>query len=117
MRHLKKGRKFHRLKGQRKAFLRNLTNDLVRMGKIETTEARAKEIRPMAEHLITIAKGGTLASRRLIFTRVHVKQIAEKLCNDLGPRYKERSGGYFRIIKLGESRRRDGSRLARIELV
>ena len=117
MRHLKKGRKFHRIKGQRRAFLRNLTNDLVRRGKIETTEARAKEIRPIAEKLITIAKSGSLTSRRLILKRVGVEHVAEKLCGEIGPRYKDRNGGYLRVVKLGTARKRDGSRLARIELV
>ena len=71
MRHLKrKGRKFHRLKGARRSFLRNLANDLVRAEKIETTEARAKEIRPIVERLVTHAKTQTLANRRLILKRV-----------------------------------------------
>jgi len=117
MRHLKKGRKFHRLKGRRRSFLRNLVNDLVRVGHIETTEARAREIRPFVERLVTAAKAGSLASRRLILRRVHVKEIAEKLCGEIGQRYKERSGGYLRIVKSAKARKRDGSRLARIEFI
>ena len=92
-------------------------NDLVRVGKIETTEARAKAIRPAAERLVTIAKKQTLASRRLIISRVGNAKIAQKLYGELGPRYQSRSGGYLRIVKLGTSRKRDGSRLARIEFV
>lgn len=117
MRHLKKGKKFHRLKGQRQAFLRNLANDLVRSGKIETTEARAKAVRPIVERLVTHAKRQTLANRRLIFKRTHNKTITEKLYGELGPRYAERRGGYLKIVKLSKSRKRDGTRMARIEFV
>lgn len=117
MRHLKKGKKFGRLRGDRRAFLRNLVNDLVRAGKIETTEARAKAIRPLTERLVTIAKKQTLASRRLVLGRVHNAKIMEKLMGDIGLRYAERPGGYLRIVKLGKSRKRDGSRVARIEFV
>ena len=117
MRHLKKGKKFNRLAGPRRSFLRNLANDLVRAGRIETTEARAKAIRPMVERLVSIAKKQDLAARRLLLQRVHNKDIAEKLYSELGPRYAERPGGYLRITKLAVSRKRDGSRLSAIEFV
>jgi large subunit ribosomal protein L17 len=117
MRHAKKGRKFGRLQGDRISFLRNLGNDLIRAGSIETTEARAKEIRPKVERLVTHAKQQTLAARRLIISRVHNAKIADKLYAEYGPRYAERAGGYLRITKLGTSRKRDGSRRARIEFV
>lgn len=117
MRHLKKGKKFHRTKGQRKAFLRNLANDLVRSGKIETTEARAKALRPIVERLVTCAKGRTLAARRLILSRVHNVAVAEKLYGELGQRYAGRAGGYLRIVKLAKSRKRDGTKMARIEFI
>ncbi|MDO8537212.1 MAG: 50S ribosomal protein L17 [bacterium] len=117
MRHLKKGKKFNRLTGERKSFLRNLANDLVRSGRIETTETRAKAIRPIVERLITIAKRQNLASRRLLLSRVHNAHVTEKLMRELGPRYAERAGGYLRIMKLGKSRKRDGSRIAAIEFV
>jgi len=117
MRHLKRGRKFHRKKGQRRAFLRNLVNDFIKAGKIETTEARAKSVRPIVERLVTIAKRGTLASRRLILSRVRSKIVAEKLMRDLGARYAERAGGYTRITKLGKSRKRDGSYLVTLEFI
>ena len=117
MRHGKEGKKFGRLKGARASFLRNLSNDLVRAEHVETTEARAKEIRPIVERLITHAKVQTLASRRLILKRVHNKTITEKLMSTLGPRYAARTGGYLRITKLAKSRKRDGSRLARIEFI
>lgn len=118
MRHGKKNaRKFGRLRGPRQHFLRNLSNDLIRAGKIETTEARAKAIRPQVERLVTFAKKQTLASRRVILSRVHNEKIANKLMSELGPRYAERNGGYLRITKLAATRKRDGSRLARIEFV
>jgi large subunit ribosomal protein L17 len=117
MRHLKEGKKFGRLAPRRKSFLRNLANDLVRTGKIETTEVRAKAIRPIVERLVTIAKKQTLANRRLIISRVHNARIAQKLYEELGPRYQNRAGGYLRIIKSGKSRKRDGTRLATIEFV
>jgi large subunit ribosomal protein L17 len=118
MRHGKKNaRKFGRLRGDRASFLRNLGNDLIRTGKMETTEARAKAIRPHVERLVTFAKKQTLASRRIILSRVHNEKIANKLMSDLGPRYAERNGGYLRITKLAKSRKRDGTRLARIEFV
>lgn len=97
--------------------MRNLTNDLIRAGRIETTEVRAKAIRPQAERLVTFAKKQTLAARRIILSRVHNEKIAEKLISDLGPRYAERHGGYLRIIKLAKSRKRDGTRMAKIEFV
>ena len=117
MRHLKKGKKFNRLKGPRAAFVRNLANDLIRSGSIETTEVRAKAIRPVVEKLVTFAKKQTLASRRVILSRVHNAKIADKLYHDLAPRYAERKGGYLRITKLAKTRKRDGVRVARIEFV
>ncbi|MBM3257417.1 MAG: 50S ribosomal protein L17 [Candidatus Liptonbacteria bacterium] len=117
MRHLKKGKKFHRLRGRRISFIRNLANDLIRAGKIETTETRAKAIRPVVEKLVTIGKTGDLASRRLLLSRVQNKTVVQKLIADLGTKYKERNGGYLRITKLAKTRKRDGSRLAVIEFV
>jgi len=117
MRHGKKGKKFNRTTGRRKSFLRNLSNDLIRAGKIETTEIRAKAIRPIVERLITIAKRQDLQSRRLLIARTHNPKLTEKLLGDLAARYKERKGGYLRITKLAVSRRRDGSQLARMEFV
>ena len=117
MRHLKKGKKFNRLRGARISFMRNLSNDLIRAGKIETTEARAKAVRPQVERLVTIAKKQTLAARREILRRVHNDKIVNKLYHDLGPRYAERAGGYLRITKLAKSRKRDGTRMARVEFV
>src|SRR5258708_1335465 len=117
MRHLKKGKKFNRKRGPRISFLRNISNDLIRAGSIETTEARAKAIRPQVERLVTFAKKQTLAARRILISRVHNDKIVAKLYNELGPRYAERKGGYLRITKLSVARKRDGPRMARIEFV
>ncbi|MDE2019447.1 MAG: 50S ribosomal protein L17 [Patescibacteria group bacterium] len=117
MRHQKKGKKFGRLRGDRISFMRNLANDVIRAGSVETTEVRAKAIRPVVEKLITFARKQTLASRRLIKSRVQNARVEKKLYEDLGPRYATRSGGYLRIVKLAKSRKRDGARLARIEFV
>lgn len=117
MRHLKKGRKFNRLTGRRKSFLRNLANDLIRAGKINTTEARAKSIRPIVERYVSIAKLQTLASRRTLVSRLQNEKTVRKLVEEIAPRYAERKGGYLRITKLGIARKRDGSRVSAIEFV
>lgn len=97
--------------------MRNLANDLVRAGRIETTEARAKAVRPIVEHLVSIAKKQNLAARRLILKRAGNPKIADKIYEELGPRYAARQGGYLRIVKLSKSRKRDGSRLVAVEFV
>lgn len=117
MRHRKKGKKFNRKTGPRRSFMRNLAGDLIRTGKIETTEARAKAIRPYVERLLTIAKRGTLAGRRLVLARLHNERIAHKLCDEVAPRYADRKGGYLRITKTAKTRRRDGVKIATIEFV
>lgn len=117
MNHAHRGRKFGRLKGERISFVRNLGNDLIRAGKIETTEARAKEIRPKVERLVSFAKKPTVANRRLVASRVGNEKIVKKLFGEYGPKYAERSGGYLRITKLGRARKRDGTSMARIEFV
>ncbi|MDO8515691.1 MAG: 50S ribosomal protein L17 [bacterium] len=117
MRHRVKGKKFGRMRGQRKAFMRGLSGNLIRYGKIETTETRAKAVRPVVEKAVTLAKKGDLASRRLLISRFASSQVAGKLMNDIAPKYKERRGGYLRITKLAKSRKRDGSRLVTIEFV
>lgn len=117
MRHLKKGKKFNRLKGDRISFMRNLANDLIRAGKIETTDARAKAVKPKVEKLITIAKKQTLSARRILLSRIHNPKVVKKLYEEIGPKYAERRGGYLRIIKLGQVRKRDGVRVSRIEFV
>lgn len=117
MRKRKEGKKFSRLSSQRRAFLRGLSQELIRHGKIETTEDRAKAIRPAVEKLITLAKKQNLESRRLLISRVHNPRLVKKLFEEIGPRYQNRKGGYTRVIKLGKTRKRDGTKLAKIEFV
>lgn len=117
MRHAKKGKKFHRTTGRRRSFLRNLANDLVRAGKIETTEIRAKAVRPIVERWVSLGKERTLAARRLLLSRIGNKRVAMKLYEEIAPKYASRPGGYLRITKLATSRKRDGSRLAVVEFV
>lgn len=117
MQHHKVGRKFHRVTGRRRSFLRTLSSELIKVGRIETTEIRAKAIRPIVERYVTLAKKQTLASRRVLLARLQNKAIVEKLMTDLATRYAERKGGYLRITKLGKSRKRDGTMLSTIEFV
>ena len=116
MRHQKKGRKFGRIRGRRKSFLAILIHNLIMENKIQTTEARAKEIRPMVEKLITIAKKGDLSALRLLMKRIP-EDSAYKLYHEIAPRYKDRDGGYVRIVKTSELRKRDGAEQVIIEFV
>lgn len=94
-----------------------LVNNLVSDERMKTTEARAKELKPLVERLVTIAKKSSLASRRLLVSRTHSEKTAEKLLDDIAPRYQERNGGYLRVVKSAKSRKRDGSSIAVIEFV
>lgn len=116
MRHLKHGRKFHRKKGQRTAFFKNLINSLILKEKIQTTEARAREIRPKIEKLITLGKKQNLASFRLLISRLN-KKSAQKIYYQIAPRYKNQKSGYIRIIKSIKQRKKDGAKMAMIEFV
>ncbi len=116
MKHLKKGRKFHREKGQRKALFKSLINSLVLKEKIETTEAKAKEIRPIIEKLVTKGKKQNLAALRHLLSRLPQKS-AEKLYYEVSPRYSGRRGGYTRITKTAERRKNDAAKMAVIEFV
>ena len=116
MRHGKKGRKFGRESGQRRAFLKGLLNNLIMRESIETTEPRAKELRPKMEKLLTLAKKQTMASFRLLLSRLP-KQSAQKLYYEIAPRYVDRKGGYLRIIKGMKRRKRDSAKMAIIEFV
>ncbi len=109
-------RKFHRKTGPRRSFLRILANNLIMKEKITTTEARAKEIRPMIEKMITMGRKQQLANFRILLSRLP-KQAAEKLYYEISLRYKGRPGGYLRIIKQSKLRKRDGSKMATIEFV
>lgn len=117
MKHHKSFRKFGRERNQRKAFVRSLLINLIRHGRIETTQARAKEIRPLVERLVTLAKEDTVARRRLVASRL-INQEAEtaKLFSEYAPKYKAVPGGYTRIIKL-PARLSDGAEKAIIEFV
>ena len=117
MKHHKSFRKFGREKNQRKAFIRGLLINLIRHGRIETTEARAKEMRPFIEKLVTLAKEDTIARRRLVASRL-INQDAEtaKLFAEYAPKYKDVAGGYTRVIKL-PTRISDGAEKAIIEFV
>lgn len=116
MRHRKKGRQLSRTASHRKAVLRNLATSLFRHERVETTQAKAKELRPFAERLITLAKRGDVHARRLVGRKIADREILGKLFDDIGPRYESRPGGYTRILKTG-SRRGDGAEMAFIELV
>ena len=116
MRHRKAGRQLRRTSEQKLALMRNLAQQLIEHGAIETTEAKAKELRPFVEKLITKAKAGTLHSRRLAGRHVQQRAVADKLFQEVGPRFATRQGGYTRILKTGH-RKGDGAEMARIELV
>src|SRR5437868_14408402 len=116
MRHRKAGRQLRRTSEQKLALMRNLASSLIESGAIETTEAKAKELRPFVEKLITKAKTGTLHARRLAVRHVHKRETADKLVRQIGTRYAKRPGGYTRILKTGH-RKGDGAEMARIELV
>lgn len=116
MRHHNANRKLGRERNQRKALLRSLAISLIDKEKIKTTEAKAKELRPFVEKVITKAKVDTLSSRRHIISVLASEIATAKLMKTLGPKYKERNGGYTRIIKT-ERRNNDASRMAYIELV
>lgn len=115
MRKRKKGRKFSLKRDQRKALLKSLAAALLTQEKIKTTEAKAKEISGFTEKFITKAKKGDIATRRFL-AKFFSKKITKKLIEEIAPRYKERKGGYTRIVKLGK-RKSDGANLSIIELV
>ncbi len=116
MRHRKSGRHLNRNSSHRKAMFSNMTNSLFEHEIIKTTLPKAKELRRVAEPLITMAKEDSVSRRRLAFARLRDKAAVGKLFNELGPRYKERPGGYTRIMKCGY-RPGDSAPMAYIELV
>ena len=116
MRHRHKGRTLSRTASHKKATMRNMATSLFRHERIETTTAKAKELRPFAERLITLGKRGDLHARRLAGRLIADRQVLGKLFDDIGPRFAERPGGYTRILKLG-TRRGDAAEMALIELV
>lgn len=116
MRHRKSGRSFSRDSAHRTAMFRNMTTSLVEHEIIKTTLAKAKELRTVAEPLITLAKEDSVANRRLAFRRIRNKATVGKLFSELGPRYQDRPGGYIRILKCG-FRDGDAAPMAWVELV
>ncbi len=116
MRHRKSGRQLNRNSSHRKAMFKNMSASLFEHEMIRTTLAKAKELRRKAEPLITLAKTDSVANRRLAFARLRNRDIVTKLFEELGPRYKERPGGYLRILKCG-FRAGDNAPMAIVELV
>ncbi|HEU4953923.1 MAG TPA: 50S ribosomal protein L17 [Gemmatimonadales bacterium] len=116
MRHRAKGRQLSRTSTHKRAMLNNMASSLFEHGRIVTTEAKAKELRPFAEKLITLARRGDLHARRLVERRIKDRDTLGKLFSEIGPRFAARPGGYTRILKLGH-RPGDGADVARIELL
>ena len=116
MRHLVKGRKLGRTTAHRKALLRNLVTSFFEKERIQTTLAKAKEARPFAERMITLAKKNTLPTRRRALAFLTKESAVTRLFNDIAPRFSERPGGYTRIVKTG-LRLGDGSQMALLELI
>jgi large subunit ribosomal protein L17 len=116
MRHLVKGRKLRRTTSHRKALLRNLVTSFLEKERLKTTLAKAKEARPLAEKMITLAKKNTLHTKRQALRVLTKKTAVKKLFEEIGPRFSERPGGYTRIVKLGP-RLGDGAQMAMFELI
>ncbi len=116
MRHRKSGRHLNRTSSHRTAMMRNMATSLFRHEQIKTTVPKAKELRRFAEPLITLAKEPSVSNRRLAFNRLRDREMVQKLFDNLGVRYKERPGGYMRILKCGY-RTGDAAPMAYVQLV
>ncbi len=116
MRHRAKGRQLSRTSTHKRAMLNNMATSLFTHGRVITTEAKAKELRPFAEKLITLARRGDLHARRLVQRRIKDRETLGLLFREIGPRFAAPPGGYTRILKLGH-RKGDGADVARIELL
>ena len=116
MRHKKKGNPLNRNRGHRKALLANLVNSFFEKGKIKTTHAKAKESQRLAEKLITLGKKGTLHARRRALAILRHKPVVKKIFDEIAPLFRDRNGGYTRVIKLG-NRPGDGALISQLELV
>jgi len=116
MRHRIKGKQLSRTASHKKALLANMATSLFKHERIETTQAKAKELRPYAERIITLARRGDLHARRLAEARLKDRDVTQRLFKEIAPRFATRPGGYTRIIKLGH-RVGDGAEIARIELL
>ena len=116
MRHARSGKKLGRDSAHRKALYSNLAGALITHGRIETTEAKAKAVRPYAEKLITLGKRGDLHARRQAMAELRSNDVVHKLFADIAPRFSERNGGYTRVVKLGP-RQGDAAQMALLEFV
>ena len=116
MRHLNSGRKLNRTSAHRKALFRNMFLALMRAGRIKTTDAKAKELRRVADRMVTLGKRGDLAARRRAFDFIRSHKLVKQLFDEIAPRFKDRNGGYTRVVKFG-FRRGDAAPLSIIELV
>src|SRR4051794_15059117 len=116
MRHQRAGRKLGRDSAHRKALYANLTGALIEHGRIRTTEAKAKEVRPIAEQMITLGRRGDLHARRQALAFLRSQEVVHRLFDDVGPRFRDRPGGYLRIVKLGP-RQGDAADMAYLEFV
>ena len=116
MRHHKSGRKLGRDASHRKALYANLTGALIEHGRIKTTVAKAKEVRPVAEQMITLGRRGGVPARRQALKFLRSQDVVHKLFSDVGPRFKDREGGYSRIVRIGP-RLGDAAEMAYLELV
>src|SRR5215469_15217572 len=114
MRHLNQGRKLNRTSAHRKALFRNLVLALVKHERIKTTDAKAKELRRYAERMVTLGKRGDLAARRLAFAFMQSRDAVKRLFDEIAPRFRERNGGYTRVVKFG-FRRGDAAPLSIVE--
>lgn len=116
MRHRNKVKTLDRTSSARKALLRSLAESVVLYEKVKTTEAKARAVRPLVEKMITVGKNNNLASKRKLSSFFYTENSIKKIIEELGPRYKERNGGYTRIVKIGP-RKGDGANMVQIELV
>ena len=116
MRHKYSGRKLNRTSSHRTAMFKNMMTSLIEHEEIKTTVPKAKELRGFVERLITISKNDTVAKRRIVYSRIRSKEAVAKLFNDLAPRFKQRPGGYLRILKCGY-RAGDKAPMAIVQLV
>ena len=114
MRHLNQGRKLNRTSAHRKALFKNMVLALIRHEKITTTDPKAKELRRIADRMVTLGKKGDLAARRRAFDFIRSRDAVKKLFDEIAPRFKDRNGGYTRVIKMGH-RRGDAAMLSIIE--
>jgi large subunit ribosomal protein L17 len=116
MRHAKQGRKLNRDSSHRKAMMGNMVCSLVENGRIRTTVSKAKEARPLAEKMVTLAKRGDLSARRQALARLRSKDAVHTLFTEIAPRFEDRQGGYTRIIRIG-ARHGDAAEMAFLEFV